>query len=96
MSLPRETVLKVASLARLKLADEEVVALGNQLGNILQYVAMLDEVDVSQVQPMVHAIELTNVTRPDELLPSLPRPQAVANAPKTDGKYFLVPAIIES
>lgn len=96
MSLPRETVLKVASLARLKLADEEVAALGSQLGNILQYVAMLDEVDVSQVQPMVHAIELTNVTRPDELVPSLPRQQAVANAPKTDGKHFLVPAMIES
>lgn len=96
MSLPRETVLKVASLARLKLADEEVAALGSQLGNILQYVAMLDEVDVSHVQPMVHAIELTNVTRPDELVPSLPRQQAVANAPKTDGKHFLVPAMIES
>lgn len=87
---------KVAHLARLKLSDAEVDALAGQLGGILEFVAMLDEVDVSQVEPMVHAIELTNVTRPDVLQPSLPRSAAVANAPKTDGKYFLVPAIIES
>ncbi len=96
MSLPRETVLKVASLARLQLSSEEVDALGNQMGNILDYVAMLDEVDVSGVEPMVHAIELSNVTRPDEPAPSLPRNLALGNAPKTDGQYFLVPAIIES
>lgn len=96
MAFPRETVQKVAHLARLKLSDAEVGALAGQLGGILEFVAMLDEVDVSQVEPMVHAIELTNVTRPDVLQPSLPRSAAVANAPKTDGKYFLVPAIIES
>ncbi|MDX1969112.1 MAG: Asp-tRNA(Asn)/Glu-tRNA(Gln) amidotransferase subunit GatC [Planctomycetaceae bacterium] len=95
MSLPRETVLKVASLARLQLTDAEVEMFRGQLGAILDYVAMLDEVDVSQVAPMVHAIELTNVTRADDLRPSLARSDALANAPKTDGKYFLVPAIIE-
>lgn len=96
MAFPRETVQKVAHLARLQLSEAEIDALTGQLGGILDFVAMLDEVDVSQVEPMVHAIELTNVTRPDVLQPSLPRSAAVANAPKTDGKYFLVPAIIES
>lgn len=96
MSLPRETVQKVAMLARLQLSDSEIDALTGQLGGILDFVAMLDEVDVSEVEPMVHAIELTNVTRSDVLQPSLPRATALANAPKTDGKYFLVPAIIES
>jgi aspartyl-tRNA(Asn)/glutamyl-tRNA(Gln) amidotransferase subunit C len=95
MALSRDVVLKVASLARLKLTDAEVDAMTGQLGSILDYVAMLDEVDVSSVEPMVHAIELTNVTRADELKPSLPRTAALQNAPKTDGKYFLVPAIIE-
>ncbi len=95
MALSQDVVLKVASLARLKLTDVEVDAMTGQLGSILDYVAMLDEVDVSGVEPMVHAIELTNVTRADELKQSLPRTAALQNAPKTDGKYFLVPAIIE-
>ncbi len=96
MTLPRETVLKVAKLSRLTLSDAEIETFQSQLGAMLDYVAMLDELDVSHVEPMVHAIELTNVTRPDELQPSLPRTEALSNAPKTDGKYFLVPAIIES
>jgi aspartyl-tRNA(Asn)/glutamyl-tRNA(Gln) amidotransferase subunit C len=95
MTLPRETVLKVAKLSRLTLSDAEVETFQSQLGAMLDYVAMLDELDVTNVEPMVHAIELTNVTRPDELQPSLSRTEALSNAPKTDGKYFLVPAIIE-
>jgi aspartyl-tRNA(Asn)/glutamyl-tRNA(Gln) amidotransferase subunit C len=65
------------------------------LGAILDYVAILDELNVADVEPMVHAIELSNVLRPDERKASLPRTAALANAPKTDGKFFLVPAIIE-
>jgi aspartyl-tRNA(Asn)/glutamyl-tRNA(Gln) amidotransferase subunit C len=95
MSLSRDDVAKVARLARLKLTDDEVQSLTGQLGRILDYVAILDELDVSAVEPMVHAVELSNVLRADELTPSLPRTAALANAPKTDGKYFLVPAIIE-
>jgi aspartyl-tRNA(Asn)/glutamyl-tRNA(Gln) amidotransferase subunit C len=95
MPLPRETVLKVAQLARLQLAPEEIDAFAEQLGAILDYVLRLDELDTRQVEPMVHAIEVANVFRDDVLVPSLPRSVALANAPKTDGKYFLVPAILE-
>lgn len=95
MALSRDDVAKVARLARLKLSDDEVQSLTGQLGRILDYVVILDELDVSAVEPMVHAVELSNVLRVDELTPSLPRNAALANAPKTDGKYFLVPAIIE-
>lgn len=95
MSLPRETVLKVAGLARLALTDAEIAALCQQLGGILDYVAMLEELDTSNVEPMVHAIELTNVLREDTLVPSLPRAEGLKNAPKQDGRYFLVPAILE-
>ncbi len=96
MSLSREDVAKTARLARLRLSDAELGALTGQLGAILDYVAILDELDVATVEPMVHAVELSNVLRADELSPSLPRAAALANSPKTDGKYFLVPAIIES
>lgn len=95
MSISRETAAQVAKLARLELSDEELSSLAGQLSAILDYVAVLDELDVADVEPMVHAVELSNVLRPDELKPSLPRQAALANAPKTDGKHFLVPAIIE-
>lgn len=95
MALSRDTVLKVAQLARLQLAPAEVDAFADQLGAILDYVARLDELDTSSVEPMVHSVEVANVLRDDVLVKSLPRAAALANAPKTDGKYFLVPAIIE-
>lgn len=92
--LTREEVEKVANLSRLKLSDQELEALGTQMGSVLKYIAMLDELDTSSVEPMAHAIEISNVFREDELLDSLPREQALSNAPQTDGKYFLVPAIL--
>lgn len=95
MSLPRETVLKVAQLARLQLSPAEVEEFTQQLGAILDYVSRLDQLDTRAVEPMVHAIELVNVFREDVPVPSLPRAAALSNAPKTDGKYFLVPAILE-
>ncbi len=95
MALPLDTVKKVAGLARLQLTAEEIETFSTQLGGILDYVAMLDELDTSAVEPMVHAIELTNVLRDDVLVPSLPRVEGLKNAPKQDGRYFLVPAILE-
>ncbi|MDP1796728.1 MAG: Asp-tRNA(Asn)/Glu-tRNA(Gln) amidotransferase subunit GatC [Planctomycetaceae bacterium] len=95
MALPLDTVKKVAGLARLQLTGAEIEMFSQQLGGILDYVAMLDELDTSAVEPMVHAIELTNVLRDDVLVPSLPRVDALQNAPKQDGRYFLVPAILE-
>ncbi len=95
MSLSRDDVTKTAQLARLHLSEAEVDALTGQLRSILDYMAVLEELDVDSIEPMVHAVELSNVLRQDELRPSLPRVAALANAPKTDGKYFLVPAIIE-
>lgn len=92
--LTHETVAKVAALARLKLSATEVETLTSQLGKILEYVDILSEVDTSNVEPLVHAIELSNVLRDDEPCPSLPREQTLANAPKTDGRFFLVPQIL--
>lgn len=90
-----EEVRKVASLARLSLTDEELTTYGEQLTQILGYVAMLDDVDISDAAPMPHAIELQNVFRNDDTRPSLAREDALGNAPKTDGQYFQVPQILE-
>lgn len=94
-SLDAEKVRKVAVLARLKLSDAEISDYTSKLGNILKYVDTLNEVDTEGVEPMVHAVELSNVFRADEVQPSLPRDVALRNAPKTDGTFFLVPQILE-
>lgn len=93
--LTREQVAKVALLARLKLSDAELDLFQSQLANVLSYVEQLNEVDTEDVEPMAHAVEVVNVLRPDVIRESLARDAALANAPKTDGSYFLVPAILE-
>lgn len=90
-----QDVRKVAALARLSLSDEELATYGEQLTKILNYVEVLNEVDLEGVEPMPHAVELQNVFRQDSRQPSLPREAALANAPKTDGQYFQVPQILE-
>lgn len=95
MNLSRDDVRKVADLARLKVTDDELDSLASDLRAIVGYVEILNEVDTTGVTPMVHAVELQNVLRPDVRVPSLPRTAALSNAPRTDGQYFLVPPIID-
>ena len=85
----------VAHLARIALSAEEERTLGVQLGNILGYIDKLKEVDVSQVEPTAHAVPLVNVTRPDEVRPSLPHEAALRNAPSQANGLFMVPKIVE-
>jgi aspartyl-tRNA(Asn)/glutamyl-tRNA(Gln) amidotransferase subunit C len=95
-ALDRATVTKVAVLARLKLTEQEIDDCCGQLGAVLEYVHVLDELDTTNVEPLVHAFETTKVFRADEVRPSLPRDAALANAPKSDGRCFLVPRIIDA
>lgn len=85
----------VAHLARLALSPEEEKQLGAQLGSILGYIEKLRELDVSQVEPTAHATPLVNVTRPDEIRPSLPHEEVLRNAPRKSGGLFVVPKIVE-
>lgn len=94
MSISREQVAKVAKLARLSFSDTELDKLTVQLGNVLGLANQLSEVDTTDVEPMVHAVEITNAVVPDTLAPSLPREQALKNAPEDDGECFLVPAVL--
>ena len=93
--LSRDEVARVALLARLKLSEDELTEVNAQMSKVLEYIAVLDEVDTADVEPMVHAIEVANVFRPDVVSDSLPREDALSNAPKTDGQYYLVPAILD-
>jgi len=93
--LTRDEVAKVALLGRLKLSADELDHMTVQLSRLLEYVEILNEVDTDHVEPMAHAIELVDVFRDDIPAPSLTREEALANAPKTDGRGFLVPKILE-
>ena len=93
--LDAATVQKVATLARLKLSPAELDDYAHKLGQVLEYFQVLNEVNTDDVEPMVHAVELSNVFRADVVRPSLSRVAALANAPKTDGHFFLVPQILE-
>jgi aspartyl-tRNA(Asn)/glutamyl-tRNA(Gln) amidotransferase subunit C len=94
MSLSRAQVEKVSLLARLRLTGDELDRMTAQLGQIVDYVQTLAEVDTSQVEPMAHAVERTNVFRDDVVAASLDREQALANAPHHDGQFYLVPAVL--
>jgi len=84
----------VAKLARLALTDDEVERFGAQLGDLLEHVAALSELDVSAVAATAQVVESRNVERDDDLRPSLDREVVLAQAPERVGAFFRVPRII--
>jgi aspartyl-tRNA(Asn)/glutamyl-tRNA(Gln) amidotransferase subunit C len=94
MSISRQDVEKVALLARLQLTEAELATMTEQLGQIVGYVDQLAEVDTEGIEPMAHAIEVHNVFRADSVAESLPRGEALANAPHHDERGYLVPAVL--
>ncbi|TWT31657.1 Asp-tRNA(Asn)/Glu-tRNA(Gln) amidotransferase subunit GatC [Blastopirellula retiformator] len=94
MSLSQNDVKKVSLLARLLLTEEELTTMTGQMSDIVGYVEQLGELDTTDVEPMAHAVEQFNVFAADEVAPSLPRDEALANAPKRDDECFRVPAVL--
>ena len=95
MALAEIDVKYVAHLARLSLTPDEEKKLATQLGSILGYIEKLRELDVTAVEPTAHAVPMVNVTRADEVQPSLPPEAALGNAPRQAGGLFVVPKIVE-
>jgi aspartyl-tRNA(Asn)/glutamyl-tRNA(Gln) amidotransferase subunit C len=106
MSDPKEVervtiddVKRVAELAYLELTGNEEVRMQRDLNAILDYVAQLNELDTSAVEPMAQVSEVLGGTsaslRPDTHIPSLPRDRVLTSAPDTDGTFFKVPKVIE-
>jgi aspartyl-tRNA(Asn)/glutamyl-tRNA(Gln) amidotransferase subunit C len=93
--LTPEEVRHVAMLARLGLSDEEVETMRAQLVNVLDYIAMLEKLDTSQIPPTAQILSHLNVTRPDVSRPSWPTDALLANAPATEGDFFRVPSVME-
>lgn len=94
MAITRTDVEKVALLARLRLSKAELDTLTDELAQIITYVDQLAEVDTDGVEPMAHAVEVSNVFSTDEVQPSLSREQALANAPSRNERGYLVPAVL--
>jgi len=95
MAAPEIDVKYVAHLARLALTPDEEKKLASQLGSVLDYIEKLKELDVTGVEATAHAVPMVNVTRPDEIRPSLPHDDALRNAPATANGLFIVPKIVE-
>ena len=92
MAIEREDVLHVARLAKLALTEEELDRLGRELNAILDAVGKVSELDLADVPPTSHPLDLTNVFGLDEPRESLPLEEALANAPEREGDFFRVPA----
>jgi aspartyl-tRNA(Asn)/glutamyl-tRNA(Gln) amidotransferase subunit C len=95
MKLSREEVQHIALLARLGLTEAELERFREQLSNILENFEILQQVDTTDVPPTAQSIPLQNVTKDDEVVPSLPPDDVLANAPKKEGKLFRVKAVLE-
>ena len=91
MAINRDEVLYVARLARLALSDEEIHRLGAQLNAILEAVGKVSELDLADVEPTAHPLDLVNVWADDEPQESLPVEDALANAPDREAGFFRVP-----
>jgi len=95
MKLSRQDVLHIALLARLGLTETEVERLREQLSNILENFEILQQVDTADVPPTAQSIALQNVVKDDEVAPSLPPDEILANAPRRDEDFFRVRAVLE-
>ena len=93
MEISREEVLHVAKLARLALTEEEIERFRGQLSAILEAVGKVSELDLSDVPPTSHPLDLVNVLAEDEPAPCLSLEEALANAPDREGGFFGVPPV---
>ena len=95
MAINRATVDHVARLARLDLSEDERERMRAELSHILEHAEKIQALDLDDVEPTSHAVPLHNVTRIDEVRPSLSQHDALANAPEAEGGRFKVPRILE-
>jgi aspartyl-tRNA(Asn)/glutamyl-tRNA(Gln) amidotransferase subunit C len=95
MSVDQKTVKRVAHLARIAVTEAEVPHLQGELNAILAFVAQLDEVDVSGVEPMTSIIPMSLKMRPDVVTAGGEAAGVTSNAPLTEDHFFLVPKVVE-
>ena len=92
--LSKKEVEHVAWLAHIELSEQEKELFTEQFNDILDYFKKIDEIDTEGVEPTYHVLDLNNVTRKDEILPSLSTEEALKNAPRKQKKFFKAPRIV--
>jgi aspartyl-tRNA(Asn)/glutamyl-tRNA(Gln) amidotransferase subunit C len=90
--IDREQVLHVARLARLRLSEEEVERMSGELSTILDHIEKIGELDLEEVEPTSHVVQVENVLRPDKARPSWPRERMLEEAPDATSAAFRVPS----
>jgi aspartyl-tRNA(Asn)/glutamyl-tRNA(Gln) amidotransferase subunit C len=95
MKIDRDTLHKIAHLARLEVKPEEEAALLSSMENVLTWMEQLDELDTEGVEPLTHVTGEVNNWREDIAENRLTREEALANAPSQDGTYLKVPKVLE-
>ncbi|MBM3601107.1 MAG: Asp-tRNA(Asn)/Glu-tRNA(Gln) amidotransferase subunit GatC [Alphaproteobacteria bacterium] len=95
MALDRDTVRNIATLARIRVEDNELDALAGELSNILTFVEQLNEVDTKGVEPMTSVVAMQLPRRPDEVTDGNIQNKILANAPEGTRGFFAVPKVVE-
>jgi len=95
MKISEKEIEHIAALARLSLSEDEKGLFGSQLSSILEYMDKLNELDTKDIEPTSHVLSLSNVMRGDVPKDSIPRDEALMNAPEHTEKFYRVPKIIE-
>ena len=95
MSLTREDVRKIAFLARIRIADDELDSLAGELNNIIGWVEQLSKVDTDGVEPMTSVAEMTLPKRIDAVTDGDVAEKVLANAPDREGDFYTVPKVVE-
>ncbi|WP_301860577.1 Asp-tRNA(Asn)/Glu-tRNA(Gln) amidotransferase subunit GatC [uncultured Megasphaera sp.] len=95
MKISAEEIKKIALLSRLEIKENQMDAVGKQLNDILSYMDLMSQVDITDVQPTAHAVSLSNVMRDDVPQKSISNEAALQNAPEPDDGYFKVPKVIQ-
>lgn len=104
-TITREVIEKIAQLAKLHLSQDQGEVYTEQINAILEHMQKLDTMNLDDIEPLSHVLDLTNVTRDDQTSVSLPREQVLKNAPvtdpgppekrATDGEFIFVPQVIK-
>lgn len=96
MDITDKTVEEIAHLARLQFEGEEKEAIKKDLNRILDFMEVLNEVETSNVEPLIYMTDETNIMRKDEVKTTITQAQALKNAPDKDSDYFKVPKVLKN
>ena len=95
MSVDKDTIHKIAHLARLEFNDEKAEEMVKSMNRILDWMEVLNKINTDDVKPLTHMSAEVNIFREDEIRPGLSHQEALLNAPKKDSDYFRVPKVME-